>query len=325
MGPHIEGYRDWLLELGYTSETARGMLKDIGHLGRWMVAVDVEVGQLNSEMIDDCLMARRSAVNGRRVPTSRSGVRLLEYLQSQGLVELSTPGPATPVEELVTLYGVWLVGERGLASATVLRYTNLARRFLGELAPVADGVGVVEDLGATDVVGFLVRECSRVSVGSVKGRVAELRSLLRFLHLRGLTPMALASTVPPVAGWRDTSLPKGISAADVQRLLDGCDRDSVVGIRDFAILTLVARLGLRSAEVARLELGDLDWRAGEITVRGKARRQDRLPLPGDVGEALSAYLQTRPVTSAREVFLTCRAPDTTDSPGSGYRCHTASV
>ena len=308
MGPHIEGYRYWLLELGYTSETARGMLKDIGHLGRWMVAEDVEVGQLNGAMIEDSLIARRSAANGRRVPSSRSYVRLLAYLQSQGLIDPPTPGPLTLVGELVARYEVWLVGERGLAPATVLRYTNLARRFLGELVPVADGVEVVADLIAADVIGFLVRECSRVSVGSAKGRVVELRALLRFLYLKGLTPMALASAVPPVAGWRDTSLPKGIGAPDVQGLLDSCDRESVVGIRDFAILTLVARLGLRSVEVARLELGDLDWRAGEITVRGKARRQDRLPLPSDVGEALSAYLQARPATSAREVFLTCRAP-----------------
>jgi len=308
MGPHIEGYRDWLFELGYTPGTTRGVLKGVGHLGRWMAAEDVEVARLSEAMIERSLVARRAAADGRAVPTGRSFVPLLDYLRSRGLVEPVKLAPSTPVEELVAVYEMWLVGERGLAPATVLRYANLARRFLGERAPIADGPGVVEDLTGADVVGFLVRECSRVSVGSAKGRVAELRALLRFLYLKGLTPMPLASAVPPVAGWRDTSLPKGIGPADVQRLLDGCDRGSVVGIRDFAILTLVARLGLRSAEVARLELGDLDWRAGEITVRGKARRQDRLPLPSDVGEALSAYLQARPVTSAREVFITCRAP-----------------
>ena len=106
----------------------------------------------------------------------------------------------------------------------------------------------------------------------------------------GLDPVPTGDSRATGGGWHDAALPVGISAVDVQRLLDGCDRNSPGGVRDFAILTLVARLGLRSAEVARLELGDIDWRAGELVVRGKARRQDRLPLPSDVGEALSAYL-----------------------------------
>lgn len=138
------------------------------------------------------------------------------------------------------------------------------------------------------MTAFLIRETGRISVGSAKGRVTELRSLLRFLHLKGLTPTSFAAAVPPVAGWHDTELPGGMVSSDVQRLLDCCDRDHAIGVRDFAILMLVARLGLRSIEVARLELGDIDWRAGEIVVRGKGRRQDRLPLPYEVGEAIAA-------------------------------------
>jgi integrase len=195
------------------------------------------------------------------------------------------PVPDSPIEQLVAEYRTWLVVDRGLAAATVLRYENLARRFLGQ-QPAAEDGQVAVDLTAADVVGFLLRESERVSVGAVKGRVAELRSLLRFLHLKGFTPTALASAVPPAAGWHDTGIPVGLSATEVQRLLDGCDQTSPTGIRNFAILMLVARLGLRSIEVARLELGDIDWRAGEIQVAGKARRRDRLPLPHDVGQAL---------------------------------------
>lgn len=119
------------------------------------------------------------------------------------------------------------------------------------------------------MVAFLLAETARLSVGAAKGCVAELRSLLRFLYLDGRVPLALAATVPPVAGWHDTGVPAGLAAPQVQRLLDCCDRTSSVGARDFAMLVLVARLGLRSAEVARLELDDIDWRAGEIVVRGK--------------------------------------------------------
>jgi site-specific recombinase XerD len=165
-------------------------------------------------------------------------------------------------------------------------------------------------LTGADINAFLLRECGRVSAGSAKGRVAELRSILRFLYLEGITAVPLGTAVPPVGGWRFATLPPPtMTAADVQRLLDCCDRSSALGIRNFAIMTLIARLGLRSIEVARLQLDDVDWRAGELVVRGKGRRHDRLPLPAQVGEALVAYLSCgRNPDGARHLFLTCRAP-----------------
>jgi site-specific recombinase XerD len=234
-------------------------------------------------------------------------VPLLSYLREAGVTPAAKP-PQTPLEGLLGEYRIWLVRERGLAAATVLRYENTARRFLqqqampgGELKPAG--------LTGADVNAFLLRECGRVSAGSAKGRVAELRAVLRFLYLQGLTPLRLGTAVPPVGGWRLATLPPTMTAADVQLLLDSCDRSSDVGVRDFAIMMLVARLGLRSVEVARLELRDVDWRAGELVVRGKARRQDRLPLPADVGEALAAYLaRGRVPAGARRLFLTCTAP-----------------
>ncbi len=174
---------------------------------------------------------------------------------------------------------------------------------------MAGGVLKPAGLAGADVNAFLLRECGRVSAGSAKGRVAELRAVLRFLYLRGLTPLRLGTAVPPVGGWRLAALPPTMTAADVQLLLDSCDRSTDVGVRDFAIMMLVARLGLRSIEVARMELRDVDWRAGELVVGGKARRQDRLPLPAEAGEALVAYLaRGRAPACARRLFLTCRAP-----------------
>lgn len=239
--------------------------------------------------------------------------RLLQYLEHEG-VRAASAVPATPVEELVQRYRRWLVGDRGLAEATVERYVKLARLFLTQRS--TELVHSVENLTGTDIVAFLLQESDRLSVGSVKGRVAELRSLLKFLYLQGLTPRPLATVVPPVAGWRDTGVPKAIPAADVQLLLGGCDRSHPTGVRDFAMLMLVARLGLRSAEVARLELGDIDWRAGQIILRGKASRQEGMPLPVDVGEALTAYLtQARPSTRIRQVFLAAKAPMRPIAPG----------
>ena len=304
MGPYIDSFRAWLEASSYTRDTVRNMLKEVGHLGRWMAEVDVDAEDLDWELIQTFWRVR--AASGRRRPGLRSFRPLMDYLTSAGIVRPKT-SPLTPVGEVVAAYHDWLVG-RGLAAATVLRYENLTRRFLQERFDEM-GRRFLEELSATHVVAFLLRETERVSVGAAKGRVAELRALLRFLFVRGLTPRALASAVPPVAGWHDTGLPVGLAADDVQRLLDSCDRGRSVGVRDFAILMLVARLGLRSVEVARLQLGDIDWRAGEMTVRGKGGRRDRLPLPCDVGETLTAYLrEARPSTSVREVFLMSKAP-----------------
>lgn len=306
MGPFIEGLQAGLLGQSYASETVRNLLKDVGHLGRWMASIDLQPSQLNEEALRSFLESRRG-VGQKRPPTRRSLEPVLRYLRSEGILG-EEPPPQMPVEVLVGRYRNWLVTERGLAAPTVLRYENTARRFLQQRAE-AVGSRFVDDLTGADVIAFLLRESARVSVGAAKGRVAELRALLRYLYLHKLTPVSLAAAVPPVAGWHDTSVPARLAPSDVQALLDGCDRQDRGGIRDFAILMLVARLGLRSIEVARLEVGDIDWRSGEIVIRGKARRRDRLPLPCDVGEALTDYLaKVRPATPIRQVFLAIKAP-----------------
>lgn len=307
MGPHVAGFGAWLLEQGYTPGTVRCELKVVGRLGLWMVDVDVEVSQLTVDVIEEFRAARRAS-GSRCVPSVRSFRPLLAYLVSIGALVVEVPLPGSPVEVLVAEYRSWLVVERGLAATTVLRYVNTAHRFLQERA-VVTGDRFVDELAGVDVIAFLVRETARCSVGAAKGRVAELRAVLKFLYLKGFTSKNLATAVPAVAGWHDTTVPSGLAASDVERLLVGCDRDTAGGARDYAILVLVARLGLRSIEVARLELGDIDWRAGEIVVRGKARRHDRLPLPLDVGDALAAYLSdARPATTIRQVFMPVKAP-----------------
>ena len=307
LAPHVEGYRAWLIDRGYTPGTVRNMLRDLGQVGVWLSAGGLDASQFNEERAAAFLTARRAA-GCRHDPGPRAMVPLLSYLRGAGVVPPVGPA-ATPLGELLERYRSWMVQERGLAAMTVLRYENTARRLLQEQASKGD-LFEPSALTGVDINAFLLRECARVSTGSAKGRVGELRSILRFLYLQGITPLRLGTAVPPVGGWRLANLPPpAMSAAEVQRLLDSCDRSSEVGIRDFAIMILVARLGLRSIEVARLELRDVSWRAGELIVRGKGRRQDRLPLPIDVGEALVAYLSAgRNPRGARQLFLTCRAP-----------------
>ena len=311
MGPFIEGYRAWLAGRGYAAGTIVSMLAMAGALGRWMDARGIAPGDLDQAAITEFRGALRAA-GMRWVPGAHGLDPLLEYLEGQGVLDGRSPA-AAPVEVLAERYRRWLVADRGLAEATVVRYVKLARSFLDQRLT---GRGGLESLSGADIAAFLLAESQRLSVGSVKGRVGEPRSLLRFVYLQGLTPRPLGAAVPPVAGWRDTGVPKGSPAGDVQRLLDSCGRQDPVGIRDYAMLMLVARLGLRSAEVARLQLGDIDWRAGQVTLRGKANQQDGMPLPCDVGEALAAYLsQARPATPLRQVFLAARAPMRAISPG----------
>jgi len=307
LGPYVAGYRAWLFGRGYTDGTARNQLKELGQLGRWLSIEGLAPAHLDEARVAAFLCARQEA-GYRRVPGMRGMVPLLSYLRDAGVIASRGPAPLSALGELLGRYRWWMVQDRGLAASTVLRYDNTARRFLREQAYAGD-VFAPRALSGIDVTSFLLRECARVSVGSAKGRVAELRSVLKFLYLQDITPLPLWTAVPPVAGWRDTTLVPTMATCDVARLLEGCDRSYPTGVRDFAIITLIARLGLRSIEVARLQLGDIDWRAGELVVRGKARRQDRLPLPAEVGQALAAYLGgARRPDDTRALFLTCRAP-----------------
>jgi len=307
LGPFVSGYASWLAAREYTALTADNMLAELGSLGRWMEQESVEPGKLDQAEIERYLAARRAS-GLRRVPSLRAMRPLVSFLREAGVMATAEGRPEpTPLERFLAEYRRWLIGERALAEPTVVRYERLARRFIAGRVSDAGELDVA-GLTGVDVSAFLLEECARVSVGSAKGRVAELRALLRFLYLRGFTEMALADSVPSVAGWRDTEIPATMTPADVQRLLASCDRATLGGARNYAIMLLLARLGLRSIEVARMQLEDLDWRAGELQVRGKARRYDRLPLPADVGAALAGYLSLRGKCRSRHVFLTVKAP-----------------
>jgi site-specific recombinase XerD len=209
-----------------------------------------------------------------------------------------------------------LTVERGLGNATARGYVEAVRPFLhGGLS--ADGLNL-EHLSAADVVSFVVARCPRQSRGAARLTVAALRSLLGFLHVDGVIERSLASSVPSVAGWRLAGLPKRLDADQVRRLLASCDSSTPNGCRDIAALTTPVRLGLRAGEVAKLRLDDIDWRAGEIVVCGKANCTERLPLPADVGEAVAAYMQRgRPASAqGRTVFVRIKAPHCAlSSPG----------
>lgn len=307
LGKYIQGMQSTLLALGYTPGATRNMLKVVGQIGRWLQAEGLSVADLDEEQVE-CFIAARRRAGYRQVQHRGVFLALLRFLRTMDVIPARAVVLPTAVEALVGHYRRWLIGERDLASTTVLRYENLARRFLSGDQPAGPLIDLTV-LSGRQVSAFILAESRRVSLGSARGRVGELRSLLRYLYLSGRVVSDLSVCVPSVAGWRDGHLPVSVSSAEVELMVASCDCTRSTGLRDRAILLLLARLGLRSIEVARLQLDDIDWRAGEIEVRGKARRRDRMPLPVDVGEALAGYLQNgRPVCSHRGVFVTERAP-----------------
>jgi site-specific recombinase XerD len=304
---HAAGFRHELARLGYTLNATCDQLRLMAHVSRWLEARGLGVDDLTSGRVEEFLAHRRSEGYSLWL-SAKAMVPMLGYLRGMGAVP--TPvrvAAATEAERLGERYRDYLVQERGLAAGTITGYLHVARLFL--VARAVDDELHLDRLSAVDVTEFVLAECAARSVGSAKYVVCGLRSLLRYLYVAGDIDTALDAAVPTVAGWRLAGVPATIGAGEVARLLASCDRRTAFGRRDYAVLVLLSRLGLRAGEVAALQLADIDWRAGEIVVRGKGRRQERLPLPTDVGETLAGWVRRgRPRCECPTVITRVRAP-----------------
>src|SRR5260370_2037014 len=273
-----DGYRDELVCRGFTANSVVTHVVLMGQRSRWMAGARVAVEDVTPARLGECL-GSRGAGGRRRVPTARVLGPLLAHLPAAGVVGPPSAGPATPLGDLLERYERFLAEDRGLATSTVVGYVAVARRFLsGRAAAAGDETGVAGLCGGV-VTAFLLRECERLPAGSAEKPVTCPRSGLRFFRREGVVARELAAAVPPVAGWKDTKLPSVPAGLDISALVASCDRSQPAGLRDHAILLLLARLGLRSCEVARLELGDLDCRAGPLPLTRHGGRRARLPPP----------------------------------------------
>jgi integrase/recombinase XerD len=297
LAEHAEGFRAMLAGRGYAPSSAAGLLQVMAHLSRWLAQQDRSAGGVAPATVERFLVVRKAA-GYRRWSSARGIAPLLEYLEAAGLAVSVTP-PEAPGSDVIAGYREYLVAERGLAASTVRNYLDAA----GLLAAQAR----LESLTASEVTGFVLAQCRERSAGSATVLVTGLRSLLRYLHLAGVTPVSLVGAVPSAAS--ASPLPEAIGPGQASRLLGSCDRGTVGGLRDYAVLVLLVRLGLRVSEVAAMELGDIDWRAGQFAIRGKGGRLDQLPLPADAGQAIASWLRGgRPGCSCRQVFTTLLAP-----------------
>jgi integrase/recombinase XerD len=307
LAPFAAGFEVWLRSRGYSSSATAGRLCQFDQLSRWLDGEGVGVDGLTGEAASRFVESRRA--RGVVTYASPKSVALpLEFLRELGVLPAAAATvPVGPLEELMADYRRFLLIERRLSRHTVLdAYVPAARLFLEGLEG-QNGLGL-ERLQAADVTAFLVRECAWRGVSGARDLVCALRSFLRYLHLAGMIELPLVWAVPAVADLRDRTLPRGLEPAAVKRLLASCDRRRTIGRRDYAILLLLARLGLRAGEVAAITLDDVDWRAGLLLVHGKGGREDLLPLPVDVGEAIVSYLRRRPRCETRAVFLCMTAP-----------------
>lgn len=303
----IEDFADRLAERGYAEFTSRDKLRVVANLSRWLQGQGLQAPDLDDVAVGEFIqdMRERGRANRNIDVTAR---HLLAYLRELSVVE--TPNVIVEdddVSRFLLGYRNYLEKQRALAEATVVNYQGYARDFI--LDGQGDVAGWLASLTADDVTEFVLRQSGRMGKKRAALMVTSLRSLLRYVFANGWIAVDLSTCVPTVPNWRLSTVPKYISRDQVELLLASCRRETPIGRRDYAILLLIARLGLRSCEVIRLTLDDIDWQSGELLVRGKGSRLARLPLPVEVGEALVAYLRDgRPVCDTRRFFVKARAP-----------------
>jgi site-specific recombinase XerD len=307
LAPYIDGFVLFLLREGYSPVSVNEKRYVITDLSRWMERRKLPLARLNEEQLTHFRISRQ-----RRGRQQRGAMwaadQLLRYLRDLGCISLPRKKiDRTALGQLIQDFERYLSAERGLSRSTLVDYPLIARRFLSDR--FGNNSVRVKALRPRDIHRFIIRHLKAGSRGQAKRVVSALRSFLRFLHQRNKITINLATAVPGVADWRFSHLPRSLPQNQVKQLLASCDRTTPVGRRDYAILLLMARLGLRAGEIAKMTLDDLDWARGEIVVHGKGQREARLPLPTDVGTALVSYLRfARPECSTRLVFIRTRAP-----------------
>jgi len=307
LGAHLDTFMSVVSDLGYSPPTIQTQLKLLKSLMRWVQENDLTISNID-ESITERFLSESGRKGAIRRGDNKTLHRFLDHLRIKGVIPYPQPTfDNSPLTLLRSRYEEYLLKERGLSAVTGSRYWPYIQRFL--LERFGDNPMRLYELYPQDIDRFLLSHAHERTPRAAQLIVSAMRSFLRFLFRYGETERDLSAAVPTVAAWRLSEVPKYIKPEEVESLLESCDRTISVGRRNYSILLLIARLGLRAGEVVALELGDINWRASELTIRGKGQFCDRLPLPQNVGEALVIYLKNdRPKCSTRRVFLRTRAP-----------------
>ena len=306
LGLFIDLFAARLVKEGYCRPTAWRCLRLVADFSRWLECRHLGVREID-EQVAVTYLADRADLRRPQIGDRPNLNKLLAVLRQADVIAPPMPAEESACERIFEDFAAFLARERGLAHRTIVRHWPPVRRFLEET-----GIKSIDDFARLDqaaIIGFVECHTQDHSPATAKGMCWTLRAFLRYLRRQGWTSVDLASSVPTVRQWSQTSLPTYLSSEQVQQVLDGCDRHTTTGRRDFAILMLLARLGLRANEVTTLTLDAIDWRSGRMLVDGKGRQRTLMPLPPDVGAAIALYLRDgRPRSDSRRVFLRQDAP-----------------
>lgn len=304
LAPYLDAYLKRIEQEGFLPSSVPMQMYGIARFSNWLHTRQPDLHLLDEATIERFLRRDQNVVHGAESAPVR---RFLAMLREIGVAAAKPPEPISDQRRFFDEYRRYLLQERGLTEATLVNYVPFAEQLLSNRFGQSD-ISLTE-LTATDITKFLQKRAQQLSRGRAKLLVTALRSFLRYLRHQGEISLDLAGCVPPVAIWSLSTVPKFLPAGSVQRVLDGCERNTPDGKRNYAVLLLLARLGLRACEVVALDLEDIDWDHGRLIVRCKGGRWAQMPLPSDVGEAIAIYLRSgRPRCVCRRVFLRHRAP-----------------
>jgi site-specific recombinase XerD len=304
LAPHLDAYLKHIQQEGFLPSSAPMQMYAIARFSNWLHDRRLDLHQVNEATVERFLQRDPGIIHsGEAAPLHR----LLAILRKIEVTPAKPPAPVNCRQRFVDEYRHYLLQERGLAKTSLLNYVPFAEQLLTDR--FSESALNLSELTAQDVTKFLQDRARQLCPGRAKLLVTALRSFLRYLRHQGQISVDLAGCVPSVAAWSLSTVPKFLPAGTVQQILDHCDRNTPEGKRNYAVLLLLARLGLRACEIVALSLNDIDWDNGRITIRGKGGRWAQLPLPVDVGEAIAIYLQSgRPRCVCRQVFIRHRAP-----------------
>ena len=304
LAPHLDTYLKHIEQEGFLPSSVPMQMYAIARFSNWLHDRRLDLHHMDEASVERFLQRDPGIVHSGEAAPLR---RLLAILREIEVTRAKPPEPRNDQQRFIDEYRRYLLRERGLSETSLLNYVPFAEQFLSGRFGQADIK--LPELTAADVTKFMRDRVHQLSSGRAKLLVTALRSFLRYLRHQGEISVDLAGCVPPVAVWSLSAVPKFLPAGTVQRILDQCARDTRDGKRNYAVLLLLARLGLRACEIVALSLDDIDWDNGRITIRCKGGRWAQLPLPADVGEAIAIYLRTgRPRCVCRHVFLRHRAP-----------------
>ncbi|MFN8550494.1 MAG: site-specific integrase [Candidatus Obscuribacterales bacterium] len=303
---YLDIFASQLIAEGYGVATARKQLMLIAEFSSWLNEKRIQLDQLGEAQLKKFL-ADVSCKRPLRSTDSPALKRMLTIVQKHIISPPVVSLEPSAIDILIEEFTFYLLRERGVTQTTVFHYQQFVRCFLE--TRFAAGPVLISQLDAADVISFVRKQSAKLGYKRAKLMTCSLRSFLRFAYYKGLLPNELEAAVPKVVGWSRTDVPKALPVKHVAEILDLCDRKTHRGRRDVAILLLLSRLGLRAGEVVKLKLDDIDWELSAITICGKGGQVCKLPLPTDVGEAISDYIQNgRPQTNSRSIFFTVKAP-----------------